>query len=275
MARALTFLLLLAGLAWLPPAPAQQFVRIASRAQPALFLHIERGGLEAGRIEPQWWSAEWRLEFVKGAVRLRNRWKPDVFLQLGPAEATWQMELLDNADHVRFRSLTNPDRFLVLREGKLRTAAAARDDLTSHWRMASASEAPYGGPVGAVGSGAARRARHDAAGPREWVLEQVGELDLVRVRDSSQHSLYYHLESGKLQEGRILPGWWSAQWKLEQPPGAPRFRLQNRWKPDHYLVFENGAVSSRPLRPGEPGAQWSFVEMSPPPAPPARWHGPD
>lgn len=267
-------LVLLGVLAWAEPAPAQMLFRFANRAQPELYLHIERGRLEAGRIEAGWWSAMWSVEPTRGdnLMRWRNRWKPNVGLELRAGEGAWALEVLENGAYFRMRSGARPGEYLTLQGGRLLTAAAAPGDRASHWQLLAASEPPYG-KAAAAGAGPARRARNAAAGDREWVLERVADLDFYRVRDEYQPNFYYHIESGPLELGRIQLDWWSAQWKAERIAGSTRFRLQNRWKPGLYLILEGKELASGAAQPGHAGANWEFVEEKPAPGPNDAWHG--
>jgi len=42
--------------------PETSFVRNGNRWKPEQFLHIERGAIESGRIEPGWLSAMWTIQ---------------------------------------------------------------------------------------------------------------------------------------------------------------------------------------------------------------------
>ncbi|WP_187970828.1 RICIN domain-containing protein [Aquibium microcysteis] len=54
------------------------------------YLHVEYGVLQAGPVDPGWWSAMWIQESVDGQhVRIRNRFRPDQYLtnETGPVMA--------------------------------------------------------------------------------------------------------------------------------------------------------------------------------------------
>ena len=65
-------------------ASAQTLYRIQNRWKGDQYLHVERGGIESGRIQPGWLSAQWTIEPVSGTsyYRIRNRWKPEQFLHV-------------------------------------------------------------------------------------------------------------------------------------------------------------------------------------------------
>lgn len=59
------------------PAGVEDFVRIRAAGRD-MHLHVEYGDIELGEVEPDWWSAMWRLRDVEGrddVVRIQNRWK--------------------------------------------------------------------------------------------------------------------------------------------------------------------------------------------------------
>lgn len=54
------------------------------------YLHVEYGVLQAGPVDPGWWSAMWIQESVDGQhVRIQNRFRPDQYLtnETGPVMA--------------------------------------------------------------------------------------------------------------------------------------------------------------------------------------------
>jgi hypothetical protein len=63
---------------------AQDFRHIQNRWEMDQHLHIERGAIMAGRIEPDWWSAMRVIENVPGMpyVQFHNRCKPEQFLHI-------------------------------------------------------------------------------------------------------------------------------------------------------------------------------------------------
>ncbi len=64
------------------------FVRLKHSGSGS-YLHNQNGKLEAGAIQPGWWSAQWTLKAVDGHVHIINRWKntyihnQNGFLELG------------------------------------------------------------------------------------------------------------------------------------------------------------------------------------------------
>ena len=98
----------------------------------------------------------------------------------------------------------------------------------------------------------------DIASPNSgWDFEQLPGEAFVRLR-SLATGQYLHVENGPLQEGQIEQGWWSAMWSLENADGQ-FYRLQNRWKPDQYIMTdEAGNVSVGAAEPGWWSAMWSF-----------------
>lgn len=53
----------------------------------------------------------------------------------------------------------------------------------------------------------------------------------------------------------IENGWWSSMWKLHRlDDGA--YRIENRWKPGHFLHIENGRLELGRVQPGWHSARW-------------------
>ena len=52
-----------------------------AKSEATHYLHAERPRLQVSEIRTTWWSAEWELEPVGEAFRIRNRWKNDHYLQ--------------------------------------------------------------------------------------------------------------------------------------------------------------------------------------------------
>jgi hypothetical protein len=279
----LSAIALLGLLCWLPPAGAQEFVRIGNRLTPDQFLHIERGPIQSGRIEPHWWSAQWRLEPVPGTtefVRIRNRWKAGEFLRVRQGEVDWAVLSVPGGPYVRLRSRARDGEYLHLERGVLQTGAVPRDAPSSHWLLAGASKAP------AVSSPPAGYRMVNRQFPH-FGLPLVPVADLPYVRVPSGKNEFAHIERGRLEYGAIEPGWWSAQWRVEPVPGTPYSRIRNRWRGDQLLHLENGALKSGPLKVEVAGAQWMLApESATAPVPPGpsgpasppgsdRWHGPN
>ncbi|WP_273455893.1 RICIN domain-containing protein [Nevskia ramosa] len=67
----------------------RRYTRLRAADRDA-YLSIEDGPLAATSIQPGWWSAMWELEPISdGSRRLKNRWKPEVYIhnQNGAVEA--------------------------------------------------------------------------------------------------------------------------------------------------------------------------------------------
>jgi hypothetical protein len=114
----------------------------------------------------------------------------------------------------------------------------------------------------------------DQAASARWEIERLQSEPYVRLR-SLQTGQYLHIENGPLQEGNAEPGWWSAMWTLESVDG-PYFRLQNRWKPDQYILTdEAGRISAGPIEPGWWSAMWTLhpIQNAQPAAPQANSSG--
>jgi hypothetical protein len=69
---------------------------------------------------------------------------------------------------------------------------------------------------------------------------------------------YIHVEYGKVEDGGIESGWWSAQWVIEDAGGG-YVRLKNRWK-NTYLHNEYGNLQTGRVDNGQWSAQWIIEE---------------
>jgi hypothetical protein len=49
----------------LPVADAQPYMWLQNRWKPEQFIHIETGAVQAGPIQPGWWSAMWNIRPAK------------------------------------------------------------------------------------------------------------------------------------------------------------------------------------------------------------------
>src|SRR5258706_306672 len=65
-----------------------------------------------------------------------------------------------------------------------------------------------------------------------------------------------NVERGTPEAGRTQPGWWSADWIIEDA-GRPFFRLRNRWT-NQYLHVEHGPLETGDVEPGWWSAQWTL-----------------
>jgi hypothetical protein len=270
---------LLLGLVWLPQAVAQDYVRIGNRLKPGQYLHVERGSIASGEIERHWWSAQWRLPPVPGTefFWIINRAK-SVPLHVVRGESSWAVEPVPGMGYVRLRNRERSGEYLHMVRGALQSGPVPAALASSHWILSE--RWPVDSASGEVEEIRRSRIRNriSAGG---WHLEQVGDLEFFRVGNPGTPDFYIHLESGRLQFGRIEPGWWSAQWKMERIEGSGFFLLRNRAREGELLYFRDGGLASGAVGRDE-RAQWSLVDPLPPspstPAPastpPELWHGP-
>ena len=56
---------------------AQSYTWLKNRWKSDQYIHVEHGSVQAGAIQPGWWSAMWILTAVEGTpyYRIQNRWK--------------------------------------------------------------------------------------------------------------------------------------------------------------------------------------------------------
>ncbi len=165
-ARRLSLAALALGIAAVP-LPAQQLQRIQNRSRPDTYLHTEQGAVQAGPIQPGWWSADWIVEPVAGEpsfVRLRNRFRPDdyVHIEHGPVtsgplgdpgwhSAQWTVDRGPGAPWVRLRNRWRSDLYLHIEHGRLEAGR-----ITMGWRSAQWAIVPSPNAATATtGAGAA------------------------------------------------------------------------------------------------------------------------
>jgi hypothetical protein len=92
-----------------------------------------------------------------------------------------------------------------------------------------------------------------------WLLPTIASAQQYRfIRNHWKNDQYIHIEHGQVRAGTIQPGWWSAQWELQNIAGQSEVRIRNRWKSDQYLHIENGGVQSGPIQQGWWSAQWNI-----------------
>lgn len=93
-----------------------------------------------------------------------------------------------------------------------------------------------------------------------WALEPVLGTPYYRLKN--RHTgLYLHNENGRLENGAISYGWWSAMWELVPIPGQSHYQIRNRWKPNQYLHTEYGYLQLGGIRPGWWSAMWSVEPL--------------
>ncbi|MEM9929576.1 MAG: thiol-activated cytolysin family protein [Bacteroidota bacterium] len=64
------------------------FYQIQSQSNPNHYLHLERGPVEVGPIQPGWWSAQWAFEPAGNGFRIRNRWRKNQYLHIQNPQLT-------------------------------------------------------------------------------------------------------------------------------------------------------------------------------------------
>jgi len=92
-----------------------------------------------------------------------------------------------------------------------------------------------------------------------WVLEQINDSDVYRIKSFSNPSLYLNIEYGKLECSEINNGWLSAQWIVTKYQGS--VRIQNVWKLDNYLNMENDILECSPILFNWQSAKWDLIRI--------------
>lgn len=85
--------------------------------------------------------------------------------------------------------------------------------------------------------------------------------NFFRLKNRWKSTEYIHVEQPTPASSAIQPGWWSAQWTLEQEPGTAYYRIKNRWK-NQYLQIEQGPLACSDIQPGWWSAQWQLERVA-------------
>lgn len=85
--------------------------------------------------------------------------------------------------------------------------------------------------------------------------------NFIRLKNRWKPTEYIHVEQPTPSSGGIQPGWWSAQWVLEQEPGTVFYRIKNRWR-NQYLQIEQGPLACSDILPGWWSAQWQLESVA-------------
>ncbi|MGE0588715.1 MAG: hypothetical protein AB7O48_09085 [Cyclobacteriaceae bacterium] len=85
--------------------------------------------------------------------------------------------------------------------------------------------------------------------------------NFFRLKNRWKSTEYIHVEQPTPASTAIQPGWWSAQWTLEQEPGTVYYRIKNRWK-NQYLQIEQGPLACSDIQPGWWSAQWQLEPVA-------------
>lgn len=170
-------------------------------------------------------------EFPTEAQAISSFWKRDLHLVDKAGDATtdptatgWIIEPIEGQEAVRLRSNRSTSGYLTLKDGQPAVLPSLPTD-TASW----------------------------------WVVEAVPNTPSYRIRTALDDSLYLNIEQGPLAVSDIHFGAWSGWWLLsaqpvaEEPtadgiskwPTEPQ-ALQNFWKRDLHLSFEDGATSATP-----------------------------
>ncbi|MDU9006830.1 RICIN domain-containing protein [Sedimentitalea todarodis] len=169
-------------------------------------------------------------DWPEDAQTISNFWKRDLHLVDKTGEVTadpnatgWIIEPIDGQDAVRLRSDRGTQGYLTLQDGNAVVLPSLPSDNAS-W----------------------------------WVIEAVPNTPSYRIRTVLDDTLYLNVEQGPLTVSDVHFGAWSGWWLLlpapeviEEPavesaslwPAEPQ-ALQNYWKRDLHLSFENGATAA-------------------------------
>ncbi len=80
----------------------------------------------------------------------------------------------------------------------------------------------------------------------------------VKIQNNWYKDNYINNQTGSISQGKIEPGWWSAQWTIV-PVDGDWVRIQNRWKTDQYIHNQNGSIEVGPMQPNWWSAQWKII----------------
>jgi hypothetical protein len=130
----------------------------------------------------------------------------------------------------------------MLLAGCAMAATASAESFVNRWTQVQIGVAS-GAPVAVAGAPSA-----------DWTIEPAGG-GFVRLKNAASGG-YLNVEKGPLAIGPVGPGWWSAQWTLEQAGGF--VRIKNRWT-GVYLNVEKGPLVAGAAEPGWWSAQWQVA----------------
>jgi len=111
------------------------------------YIHNQNRRLEIGEIQPNWWSAQWKvIPAGDGWVRIQNRWYPTHYIhiqngqvEVGPIEDSWQTAQwrLEPAHSgwVRIKSRSNPDKFINNSPGELQAVQIQPNWASALWKF--------------------------------------------------------------------------------------------------------------------------------------------
>ncbi|WP_298512223.1 hypothetical protein [uncultured Kordia sp.] len=144
---------------------AQDYVRIKNRNTingDVYGIHIENTSVEAGTIQPNWWSAQWVFEKIPGSkyYKIRNRWKKngrdDYYLHLvkGKLEASklvrpnlkwaqWALEKVRGTPYYRIRNRYHLMHYIWIRIDKgieLTAGKVSPFEKLAHWELEGFNE---------------------------------------------------------------------------------------------------------------------------------------
>jgi hypothetical protein len=202
-------------------------------------VNIETGTPAAGDVGPGWLSAQWVAKRMAGIDRgdyrvFQNVWtgkylgvangqltmvEPDPAAESGGAGAinySWQVTGAPTKEGMNRQAIRNVRSGLYLTPPEKDRPLSLGTVAVSSWTLADI-EAP--------------------------VVQAAPEPEkMVRLRWMKNEAI--HIENGPPTYGAIQPGWWSAQWIMEEQRGENRERLmsfRNRWQ-GGYLMVRNGEV---------------------------------
>ncbi|WP_448657450.1 RICIN domain-containing protein [Sphingomonas sp. CJ99] len=208
-------------------------IRPGANAFAGQALHIERGVLEVGAVEPGWWSAHWTL---------RN-FNPNVSVAMPQAAVGAQAVAARQQSAPRYYRVVNrynQQQVLDWVNPTVGTSALGATEWKSLWVFIPITVQTANGPKEAftiqtfskseVISGETRPmlrpVNSQNPDPRTlWFVEQSGKF--VRIRNVAAPDRYLNIEPGSLDYGAIQPGWWSADWILEPYDPETTARLIN------------------------------------------------
>lgn len=97
----------------------------------------------------------------------------------------------------------------------------------------------------------------------------VQAQDFVRIKNrwkkDGTTEYCVHIQNQDVDAGKTEPGWWSAQWVLEEVSGTNFYRIKCRWKKDgsndFYLHNQNGKIEAGPIHPEAWSAMWELEKV--------------
>lgn len=123
------------------------FVRIQNSWYKDNYINNQKGKIEQGPIQPNWWSAQWKIVPAhSGWVRIQNRWYPDQYLhnqngklEVGKIQDNWASALWKlvpaHSGWVRIQNSWYKDHYIHNQNGKIELGPIQNNWASAIWKV--------------------------------------------------------------------------------------------------------------------------------------------